>query len=171
MRALALVPLFAIVLATPALAQLPEDPVALMGRYGGSYTCTDGEHGFYLDLTRLTPAADGQGYAAAGVIGFFPILSGLDDRGTGPAGSFLASGSLAPDGALSMTRDEDGWLFHALGYGSPELRAMLGARVQGGFEIRGRILLSSDPEACGTMIATKFQPPPPPVAPASPGER
>lgn len=155
----ALACLLAIAPAAPAFAQLPEDLSGLLGRYGGSYVCGDREHGFYLDLTSLTPAKDGAGHAARGVIGFFPILSGLDDSGTGPTGSFIASGTLGPDGALSLRRDGDGWLFHALGYGAPNLDGQLVARTHGGFEIRGHILLSTRPDACGDFIATRFVPP------------
>lgn len=170
MRALALAAALAIAPAAPALAQLPDDPAAMLGRYGGSYVCGEREHGFYLDLASLTPAEDGRGYAARGVIGFFPILSGLDDSGTGPTGSFTASGRLATDGALALTRDEDGWLFQALGYGTPNIDGRLSIRVHGGFELRGRILFSAPrPDACSDVIATKFQSAPPPMPADDPG--
>ncbi len=38
------------ILAVPALAQFPGDGAGVKGVYGGSYVCTDGEHGFYLDI-------------------------------------------------------------------------------------------------------------------------
>lgn len=167
MRALALAVLLAVAPTAPAVAQLPDDTSGLLGRYGGSYLCGDREHGFFLELTRLSPAEDGAGYAASGVIGFFPILSGLDDRGTGPTGSFIASGRLAPNGALTLTRED--WLFQALGYGTPNLEGKLSVRVHGGFELRGRILFSSNPGACSDVMATKFQSPPPPLPADVPG--
>jgi len=153
-RAIALA--VAVLTATPAQAQRPDDIASVLGSYGGSFTCEGREHGFFLTLASLTPREDG-GHDAAGVIGLFPILSGLDDRGAAPAGSFTAIGTLGPDGALSMTRVD--WLFQALGYGAPNLEGRLAIRTFGGFDIRGRVVFDDNRRTCSDMLATKFMPP------------
>lgn len=142
-------------LAAPALAQLPADGAGVKGVYGGSYVCTDGEHGFYLDITTLTPK-DGGGFDASGVLGLFPTLAGAGGPVGGVAGSFKVSGTIGADGAVAMAAGD--WLKQPAGYGAANLEGKLKARPSGGYSLIGKPVVPGNPEACSNLIATQFLP-------------
>jgi hypothetical protein len=50
MKKLVLLPLAAACLAIPAMAHEDHDMADVTGTSAGSYTCVDGEHGFFLNL-------------------------------------------------------------------------------------------------------------------------
>ncbi len=124
------------------------------GVYGGSYTCTDGEHGFYLDLSSVTARDDG-GFDASGVIGLFPTLAGKDGPVGTVAGSFRVSGTITADGVISMAPGD--WLVQPPGYGSARLEGKIIA-APSGHAITGRPVAPANPAACSSLIATQFLP-------------
>lgn len=141
--------------ATPAPdAPPPAAKHAWAGVYGGSYTCTDGEHGFYLDLHDVTPK-DGGGFNAWGIIGLFPTLAGQDGPVGMAAGSFKVSGTITADGVISMTQGD--WLVQPPGYGAAQLEGKITA-VASGHAITGKPVVAANPTACSDLIATQFLP-------------
>lgn len=138
---------------TPGPDAPPPHPYA--GVYGGSYTCTDGEHGFYLDLTSVLPKAEG-GFDAEGVLGLFPTLAGISGPVGGVAGSFAVSGTISADGDIAMTAGE--WLVQPSGYGAANLEGKLRARPAGGHALTGKPVVPGNPSACSNLIATQFLP-------------
>lgn len=135
-------------------ASAPQD-APYFGVYGGSYTCTDGEHGFYLDLTSVRPASGG-GYDADGVLGFFPTLAGVSGPVGGVAGSFAVSGTISADGDVAMTAGD--WLVQPSGYGAANLEGKLRAKPGGGYALTGKPVVPGNPGACSNLIATQFLP-------------
>jgi hypothetical protein len=130
----------------------PDHPWA--GVYGGSYTCTDGEHGFYLDLASVTPK-DGGGFNAAGVLGLFPTLAGQGGPVGKVAGSFNVSGTITADGVIAMTPGD--WLVQPPGYGAAHLEGKI-TQVASGHAITGKPVVPGNPSACSNLIATQFLP-------------
>lgn len=128
---------------------------AWSGVYGGSYTCTDGEHGFYLDIQKLTPA-DGGGFSAAGVLGLFPTLAGVSGPVGHVAGSFKVAGTISADGTIAMTAGD--WLKQPAGYGAANLEGMLRQKPDGSHAITGKPVVPGNPSACSNLIATQFLP-------------
>ncbi len=124
------------------------------GVYGGSYTCTDGEHGFYLDITSIRPK-DGGGFDADGALGIFPTLAGASGPVGKVAGSFAVSGTIGADGAISMTPGD--WLVEPAGYGAAHLEGQI-ATVASGHVITGKPVVPGNPSACSNLIATQFLP-------------
>lgn len=139
----------------PALAQLPADGAGMKGIYGGSYVCTDGEHGFYLDLNTLTPKSGG-GFDASGVIGLFPTLAGSSGPVGGVAGSLKVSGTIAADGAVAMVSGD--WLKKPDGYGAADLEGKLRKKPDGSYALIGKPVVRGNPEACSNLIASQFLP-------------
>lgn len=142
-------------LAAPALAQLPADGAGVKGIYGGSYVCTDGEHGFYLDIDTLAPKSGG-GFDASGVLGLFPTLAGIEGPVGGVAGSFKVAGTIAADGTVAMTAGD--WLKKPASYGAANLEGTLKARPGGGFSLIGKPVVPGNADACSNLIATQFLP-------------
>lgn len=138
-------------IAIPAPTPLP----ALAGVYGGSYTCVDGEHGFYLNITRAVPKAGG-GYDVAGILGLFPTVTGQGGPAGMAAGSFKVSGTLGADGALAMTAGD--WLIQPPDYGSANLEGTLQKTDSAGYILRGKPVVPGRPDACTDLIATQFLP-------------
>lgn len=136
----------------PAAPAAPSHPWA--GVYGGSYTCTDGEHGFYLDIASLTPK-DGGGFDATGVLGLFPTLAGQNGPVGKVAGSFAVSGTITADGTISMAPGD--WLVQPAGYGAAHLEGKI-APVASGHAITGKPVVPGNPAACSNLIATQFLP-------------
>jgi hypothetical protein len=124
------------------------------GVYGGSYVCTDGEHGFYLDLASVTPK-DGGGFDAAGVIGLFPTLGGMDGPVGKAAGSFNVSGTITADGTISLA--QGAWLVQPPGYGAANLEGKITSGASG-HAISGKPVVLGNPGACSNLIATQFLP-------------
>jgi hypothetical protein len=137
---------------SPAADAQPDHPWA--GVYAGSYTCTDGEHGFYLDLASVTPK-DGGGFNAAGVLGLFPTLAGQGGPVGKVAGSFNVSGTISADGVIAMAPGE--WLVQPPGYGAAQLEGKI-TQVASGHAITGRPVVAANPSACSDLIATQFLP-------------
>lgn len=135
-----------------APAQTADHPWA--GVYAGSYTCTDGEHGFYLDLSSVTPK-DGGGFNAAGVIGVFPVLAGLNSPVGKVAGSFNVSGTIGADGTISLAQGD--WLVQPPGYGAANLEGKI-TTVAYGHAITGRPVVAGNPNACSDLVASQFLP-------------
>ncbi|MEZ6030678.1 MAG: hypothetical protein R3C46_13125 [Hyphomonadaceae bacterium] len=125
------------------------------GVYAGSYTCGDGEHGFYLDLSSVT-AASGGGFEASGVLGFYPTLSGIGGSSGGVAGSFRVSGTISAAGDVALTAGE--WLKQPSGYGAANLEGKLRERPAGGYALVGKPVVPGMPDACSNLIATQFLP-------------
>ena len=142
-------------LAAPALGQLPADGAGVKGVYGGSYVCTDGEHGFYLSLDTLTPKSGG-GFDASGVLGLFPTLAGIEGPVGGVAGSFKVAGTIGADGALAMTAGD--WLKKPAGYGSANLEGKLRQKPDGSFALTGKPTIPGNPDQCSNLIASQFLP-------------
>ena len=128
---------------------------AYAGVYGGSYVCTDGEHGFYLDITSVSPK-DGGGFNAAGVIGLFPTLAGISGPVGGVAGSLKVSGTITADGTLAMTCGD--WLKQPAGYGAADLEGRLIRKTDGSYALTGKPVVRGNPTACSNLIATQFLP-------------
>jgi len=145
----------ALALPLAAHAQLPADGAGVKGIYGGSYVCTDGEHGFYLSIDALTPKSGGS-FEASGVIGLFPTLAGASGPVGGVAGSLKVSGTIAADGTIAMTSGD--WLKQPAGYGSADLEGKLKLRPDGGYSLIGKPVVRGNPEACSNLIATQFLP-------------
>lgn len=132
----------------------PQD-APYVGVYGGSYTCTDGEHGFYLDLTSVRAAAGG-GYDVDGVLGLFPTLAGISGPVGGVAGSFAVSGAISADGDIAMTAGD--WLVQPAGYGAANLEGKLRAKPGSGYALTGKPVVPGNPGACSNLIASQFLP-------------
>ena len=145
---------FALGACSTTAASAPQD-APYFGVYGGSYTCTDGEHGFYLDLASVRPATGG-GYDADGVLGFFPTLTGVSGPAGGVAGSFAVSGTISADGDVAMTAGD--WLVQPAGYGAASLEGKLRAKPGGGYALTGKPVVPGSPGACSNLIATQFLP-------------
>lgn len=139
---------------TPAIAQ-PADGAGMKGIYGGSYVCTDGEHGFYLDITTLTPKSAG-GFDASGVIGLFPTLAGAGGPVGHVVGSLKVSGTIAADGAVAMVSGD--WLKQPDGYGAADLEGKLRQKPDGSYALIGKPVVRGNPEACSNLIASQFLP-------------
>lgn len=155
LRTLTLALAAAATLAAPALAQLPADGAGVKGIYGGSYVCTDGEHGFYLSIDALTAKSDG-GFDASGVIGLFPTLSGISGPVGGVAGSLKVTGTIAADGTVAMTSGD--WLKQPAGYGAADLEGKLRQKPDGSYALIGKPVVRGNPEACSNLIASQFLP-------------
>ncbi len=138
-----------------ALAQLPADGAGIKGVYGGSYTCTDGEHGFYLDITELKTKTGG-GFDAAGVLGFFPTVAGISGPSGGVAGSFTVAGTIGADGAVATKAGE--WLKRPTGYGAANLEGKLLKKPDDSFAITGKPVVPGAEAACTNLIAAQFLP-------------
>ena len=134
---------------------VPTPPPALAGVYGGSYTCADGEHGFYLNITRAT-AKTGGGYDVAGVLGLFPTVTGQGGPAGMAAGSFKVTGTISADGALAMTAGD--WLIQPPDYGTANLEGTLQKTDSAGYILRGKPVVPGSPGACSDLIATQFLP-------------
>lgn len=124
------------------------------GVYGGSYTCTDGEHGFYLDLTSIRPKAGG-GFDADGTLGLFPTLAGQNGPVGKVAGSFAVAGTITGDGVISLAPGD--WLVKPPGYGAARLEGRITA-VASGHAITGKPVVPGNESACSNLIATQFLP-------------
>ena len=139
---------------TPA-ATAPAAKHAYAGVYGGSYVCTDGEHGFYLDIATVIPK-DGGGFDASGVLGLFPTLAGASGPFGGVAGSFNVSGAISSDGTVAMTAAD--WLKQPAGYGAADLEGKLRRKSDGSYALTGKPVVRGNPSACSNLIATQFLP-------------
>lgn len=139
---------------TPA-PTAPAAKHAYAGVYGGSYVCTDGEHGFYLDMETVTPKDDG-GFDASGVLGLFPTLAGASGAVGGVAGSFKVSGTISSDGTVAMTAGD--WLKQPAGYGAADLEGKLRQKSDGSYALTGKPVVRGNPSACSNLIATQFLP-------------
>lgn len=135
----------------PAAAMLP--PIA--GVYGGSYTCIDGEHGFYLNLTKATSNAGG-GYDVAGVLGLFPTVTGQGGPSGMASGSFKVTGTIAANGAIAMTAGD--WLIQPPGYGAANLEGTITKTDSAGYVLRGKPVVPGRPDVCSDLLATQFLP-------------
>jgi len=124
------------------------------GVYAGSYTCTDGEHGFYLDLTSIRPNAGG-GFDADGALGLFPTLAGQNGPVGKVAGSFAVAGTITADGVIAMAPGD--WLVQPAGYGAAHLEGKI-TPVASGHAITGKPVIPGNPSACSSLIATQFLP-------------
>ena len=142
-------------LVAPAQAQLPADGAGVKGIYGGSYVCTDGEHGFYLNIDALTQKSGG-GFDASGVIGLFPTLAGAGGPVGHVAGSLKVSGTIAADGTVAMTSGD--WLKQPAGYGAADLEGKLRQKPDGSYALIGKPVVRGNPEACSNLIASQFLP-------------
>ncbi len=138
---------------TTAATRTPDTPYA--GIYGGSYTCTDGEHGFYLDLKNVR-AASGGGYDVDGVIGLFPTISGVSGPVGHVAGSLTVSGTIDADGKIALAAGE--WLKQPAGYGAADLEGTLRAKPDGSYALTGKPVVRANPGACSNLIASQFLP-------------
>lgn len=138
-------------IASPAPAPLP----AMAGVYGGSYTCVDGEHGFYLNINKAT-AKTGGGFDVSGVLGLFPTVTGQGGPAGMAAGSFAVSGTIGADGAVTMTPGD--WLKQPADYGAAHLEGALTQNADGGYTLRGKPVVPGRPDACNDLIATQFLP-------------
>lgn len=150
-----LLALAAVALPLAAHAQLPADGAGVKGIYGGSYVCTDGEHGFYLNIDTLTPKSGG-GFEASGVLGLFPTLAGISGPVGGAAGSFKVSGTIAADGTVAMASGD--WLKQPAGYGAADLEGKLRQKPDGSYALIGKPVVRGNPEACSNLIASQFLP-------------
>lgn len=139
---------------TPA-ATAPAAKHAYAGVYGGSYVCTDGEHGFYIDIATVTPK-EGGGFDASGVLGLFPTLAGVSGPVGGVAGSFKVSGTISSDGTVAMTAGD--WLKQPTGYGAADLEGKLRQKSDGSYALTGKPVVRGNPSACSNLIATQFLP-------------
>ena len=135
----------------PAPTPLP----ALAGVYGGSYTCGDGEHGFYLNIDKAT-AKTGGGFDVSGVLGFFPTATGQGGPAGMVAGSFAVSGTIGADGAVAMSAGA--WLKQPASYGAANLEGALTQNAAGSYTLRGKPVVPGSPDACSELIATQFLP-------------
>lgn len=138
-------------IAIPAPAPLP----AMAGVYGGSYVCTDGEHGFYLDIKSLE-AMRGGGFDVSGVLGFFPTIGGKDGGTAQVAGSFEVSGTIFGNGKIHL--EPGAWLKLPSGYGAAALDGMLIHRDDGLWSIKGKPVVPGNPDLCSDLVASKFLP-------------
>lgn len=141
----------AMAIGIPAPPPLP----ALAGVYGGSYTCVDGEHGFYLNIDTAT-VKPGGGYDASGVLGLFPTLAGKEGPAGLAAGSFRVSGTIGADGKVAMTAGD--WLKKPAGYGAANLEGVIAPNPSGGYTLTGKPAVPGNPAACSNLIATQFLP-------------
>jgi hypothetical protein len=142
-------------LAQPApAAPLPKQAaLAIKGVYAGSYKCTDGEHGFYLDIKTVAPAKGG-GFAVTGVLGLFPTLAGAGGSSAGAAGSFNVAGTISDKNEIAMTAGK--WVKQAPGYGAANLAGTLSKNADGSYAIKGKPVVPGRPDMCSDLIATQF---------------
>lgn len=138
----------------PAAAVAPVLP-AFAGVYGGSYTCVDGEHGFYLNITKATERPGG-GYDVAGVLGIFPLVTAQGGPAGMVSGSFAVSGIVDTEGAIAMAPGD--WLKQPADYGAANLEGALTKGDDGSYTLRGRPVVPRSPEACSSLLAAQFLP-------------
>lgn len=130
-------------------------PAPYAGVYAGSYVCQDGEHGFYLDLEKVTANADG-GFAASGVLGIFPVLAGISGPSGGATGSFRVSGTINAAGEIALAPGE--WLKPAGNYGAAHLEGKLRKKPDGSHALTGKPVIPGNADYCSNLIATQVQP-------------
>lgn len=143
----------ALLFAAPAFAQI--DAKAASGVYAGSYTCTEGEHGFYLDIKSLKTNKAG-GFDATGVLGFFPTLGGKGGSSATATGSFKVAGTISSKGEIAMTAGD--WLKKPAAYGAANLSGVLAKQADGAYAIMGKPVVPGRPDMCTDLIATQFLP-------------
>lgn len=160
MKKLVLLPFAAACLGVPALAHDDHEMGGdFSGTYAGSYTCVDGEHGFYLDLM-VTDESD-DGWAVDGTLGFFPTLAGMEGRAGMVAGSFDVSGTVTKvdeDGDMVIELQPGDWLVKPDSYGAAALAGVVTTSETGAWQIIGKPVVPGVPEACDALIATQFLP-------------
>ncbi|MCB2084014.1 MAG: hypothetical protein KDD90_08190 [Sphingomonadaceae bacterium] len=142
--------------AGPALADHHEEAPGrdFSGVYGGSYTCADGEHGFYLDLSTVTPMDDH--WMVSGTLGLFPTLAGTEDGAADVAGSFAVSGTVSADMQIELEPGE--WLVQPPRYGAAHLTGELSMFSEGQWQIEGKPVVPGMPDLCSALVATQFLP-------------
>ncbi|MEM6474627.1 MAG: hypothetical protein AAF687_00525 [Pseudomonadota bacterium] len=136
-------------------ADVAEEIGEPIGQFGGSYTCEDGDHGLYLELWL---ASMGEETAEVyGVLGFFPILSGVDGRSGLVAGSFEVTGTLTrATKGISLTPGQ--WIVQPEGYGAAGLEGTIDSREDGNLVITGKPVVPGAPDFCSDLVATGFAP-------------
>lgn len=140
--------------APAAIASAPLLP-PFAGVYGGSYTCVDGEHGFYLNINKAAERTSG-GYDVSGVLGLFPLVTGQGGPAGMVAGSFAVSGTVDAEGVIAMTAGD--WLKQPADYGAANLEGTLTKSDGGSYVLRGKPVVPGRPGACNALIAAQFLP-------------
>ena len=136
-------------------AEAAEDIAEPIGQFGGSYTCEDGDHGLYLELWLSSMGEETA--EVYGVLGFFPILSGVDGRSGLVAGSFEVTGTITRETkGISLTPGE--WIVRPEGYGAASLEGTIDSREDGNLVITGKPVVPGAPDFCGDLIVTGFAP-------------
>ena len=136
--------------ASAAEEQLP----GWAGSYAGSYVCSDGEHGFFLDVSQISKTSDA--YSVSGILGFFPVLGGAGGSSASAAGSFLIAGTVNADGSWRLEPGE--WLVEPENYGAAIMIGSFSQRPDGQWQIIGKPLVPGNEQACTDLIATQFLP-------------
>lgn len=148
---------FAPALSGPARAELPADPLRLVGLYGGSHVCENGEHGALMEITRVI-AADTPDYPwrLEGRYAFFPVMSGRGGVYGESAGSFRLVGEIRADGHVTL--DNLGWLVAPeTGEGAGDFEGRFAARSDGIVQFEGR-METAVPGECGAVLLTRALP-------------
>lgn len=167
MKKLLLLPFAAACLGVPALAfdghgHDGHDMGAMSdftGTYAGSYTCVDGEHGFFLSLGKTDMTDDG--WLVDGTLGFFPTLGGMEGPVGMVAGSFDVSGTVTKadeDGDMVIELQPGEWLVKPDGYGAAALAGVITTTDTGAWQLIGKPVVPGAPDACDALIATQFLP-------------
>ena len=123
------------------------------GIYAGSYTCQDGEHGFYLDLS--IDGMDDENYQVSGVLGLYPTLAGADGSSGAVAGSFLVSGTVGMED-MAIALEPGDWIVQPEGYGAAHLEGTVGMTDAGAWQINGKPVVPGLDGFCDALIATQF---------------
>lgn len=153
MKRLICAALFAAVSATPAMALQDDSESPDTGRFAGSYTCEDGEHGLYLQLD--VDSSDGEVAEVSGVLSFFPTLAGKDGPVGMVVGSFAVSGTITRSTyAISLQPGE--WLLQPEGYGAAALEGVFQETPEGLSQIVGKPIVPGNPDYCSDLIATEL---------------
>lgn len=149
--------------ASDADAAMDESLAGPSGVYGGSYTCQDGEHGIYLEMSAtdsiIDPDENGVqrvvGWNLSGVLGFFPTLAGKDGPSGMVAGSFTVEGVWSTED-MSMVLTPGEWILQPENYGAAELHGTLTEIAPGQWQITGKPVVPGAPDFCSNLIATQF---------------
>ena len=153
MKRLICAALLAAVSATPALALQDDSNNPGTGRFAGSYTCEDGEHGLYLQLD--VTSNDGEVAQVSGILSFFPTIAGKDGPVGSVTGSFEVIGTITrSNSAISLV--PGAWLLQPEGYGAAALEGVFTETPEGLSQIVGKPIVPGNPDYCSDLIATQL---------------
>ena len=141
-------------LAFPARAELPADPLRLIGLYGGSHVCENGEHGALLEITGVAAGDSPEyPYRLEGRYVFFPVIGGRTGIYGEMAGSFRLVGEIRADAGATL--NTLGWLVAPReGYDAGDIEGKFSARADGLLQFEGQ-MDTGVPGECGAVLLTR----------------